>query len=74
MNNHAKHHQFGTTSLGEKGQVVIPADIRASLNLEKGEKLIVLAKGKGITLIPASHFARMTEHLAEVKKLLDAAA
>ena len=34
------------TSIGERGQVVIPAEIREKLNLKKGEKLMVFSKGK----------------------------
>ena len=38
---------FGTTKLGKRGQVVIPAEIRDKLNLEQGEKFIVLQHGFG---------------------------
>ncbi|MEK7079819.1 MAG: AbrB/MazE/SpoVT family DNA-binding domain-containing protein [Patescibacteria group bacterium] len=58
-----KESLFGVTSMGEKGQVVIPADIRAELNLVKGEKLIVMHKHGRITLIPASNFEAMAERL-----------
>jgi AbrB family looped-hinge helix DNA binding protein len=37
---------MGITSVGERGQVVIPANIREELNLEKGDKLMVFAKHK----------------------------
>lgn len=36
---------FGTTTLGEKGQVVIPAEAREALKLKKGEKLLVFGFG-----------------------------
>lgn len=35
---------MGITSLGERGQVVIPAEIREELSLKKGDKLVVFAK------------------------------
>ncbi len=64
---------FGVTSMGERGQVVIPADIRDTLKLEKGEKLVALARGGGVTLIPASRFEHMAERLTEMRELFDIA-
>ncbi len=34
----------GVTSVGERGQIVIPAEIRKDLKLKKGEKLFVFAR------------------------------
>lgn len=34
----------GVTSIGERGQIVIPAEIRKELKLKKGEKLFVFAR------------------------------
>ena len=57
-------HKFcgGVTSVGERGQVVIPAEIREKFKLKKGEKLLVFAKGdKFIGLVRAdqmSHFLK----------------
>jgi AbrB family looped-hinge helix DNA binding protein len=34
---------YGTTTLGEKGQAVIPAEARKKMKLEKGEKLLVFS-------------------------------
>lgn len=36
----------GITLLGERGQVVIPVEIRNELELKKGDKLLVFAKHK----------------------------
>lgn len=41
--------QFEVTSLGERGQVVIPQEFRKSMRLHKGEKFAVI--GSGDTLI-----------------------
>ncbi len=49
---------FGTVTVGERGQVVIPADIRKALKIVAGEKLIVVAKPDMIGLIPAEEFNR----------------
>jgi AbrB family looped-hinge helix DNA binding protein len=37
---------YGTTTIGEKGQVVIPAEARKSLGSEPGEKLLVFGTGR----------------------------
>ena len=33
---------YGTASLNDKGQLVIPADARAAMSLEPGSKLVVM--------------------------------
>lgn len=44
IHEHDHEKLMGITSLGERGQVVIPANIREELKLEKGDKLVVFAK------------------------------
>ena len=66
---------LGITTLGEKGQIVIPAEARAALKLAKGEKLIVMnPHDNALMLIKASHFEAMathfTKHLASVRKMM----
>lgn len=34
---------YGTASLNEKGQLVIPVDARAAMSLEPGSKLVVMS-------------------------------
>ena len=59
-NNHRHFH--GTTTLGEKGQVVIPADARKAMGLKSGDKLLVFAMGKN--MIALSKFEQL-EHIAD---------
>lgn len=66
---------LGITTVGEKGQIVIPAEARAALSLAKGEKLIVTSPhGNALVLIKASAFetmaAHFTKHLASVRKMI----
>ena len=42
---HGEPRCWGVTSVGERGQVVIPAEARKFLKLKKGEKLLVMSKG-----------------------------
>jgi antitoxin PrlF len=37
-------------TISAKGQIVIPAEMRAALHLEPGDKLILSQEGKSITL------------------------
>ncbi|WML45790.1 AbrB/MazE/SpoVT family DNA-binding domain-containing protein [Neobacillus sp. PS3-40] len=49
MNNHGKI--FGTTSMGERGQVVIPSEAREELGIKAGEKFVVFGDAKRGTVI-----------------------
>lgn len=42
---------FGTATLGEKGQVVIPAKARKALELNKGEELLVFGMASDMIVI-----------------------
>lgn len=44
----------GTTSLGERGQIVIPKKVRTKLGFTKGDNFLVIEKGPVIVLIPVS--------------------
>lgn len=61
-----QHKFFGTTTMGEKGQVVIPSDARAFMELKKGEKLMAFSPGEGmIVLSKLSKFEEFASHLSE---------
>lgn len=70
-----KHACCGTTQVGERGQVVIPADARKSLNLKAGDKLITFVKhGKALVMVKSSEIEHMVSHMTErvedLKKVL----
>lgn len=66
---HGHKHFHGTTTLGEKGQVVIPADARKAMGLKSGDKLLVFAMGQN--MIALSKFEQL-EHMADkLSKRLD---
>lgn len=70
-----KHHSIqGIATINDKGQVVIPAETRANLNLEPGDKLLVMMhpSGEGILLMKPDgleSFAR--EMLDQVTSAID---
>lgn len=57
---------FATTSMGERGQVVIPKEIRDLLELKVGDRFIVLATHKhGLGLIPMDQAREFMTHLKQ---------
>ena len=78
-NDHARKRRFyGTATVGEKGQVVVPAEAREALALTKGEKLLVFGVGTDMVMLAkpsavekfAAHWAR---RLAKIKVALEQA-
>lgn len=53
----ARHKKFyGIVTLTDKGQLAIPIELRRELEIDKGDKLIVIKRtdGQGINLLKAS--------------------
>jgi len=48
---HKKPKMWGVTTIGEKGQIVIPSKLREELGLDKGDQFVVVTKDKFIGLI-----------------------
>ena len=61
---------FGMTTLGEKGQVVVPAEARKAMNLEKGEKLLVFRMDDNILVM--SKTAGIEKFSSNLRKQLSA--
>jgi AbrB family looped-hinge helix DNA binding protein len=65
---------YGTTTLNEKGQAVIPAEARVALGLEAGSKLLVLSGPSRdmLVMVTAEHaekmLANMTMHLNQTSE------
>lgn len=57
---------YGSTTIGEKGQVVIPQEVREKMNLQKGDKLLVFGMGEDmVTLSKVSHYEKFEKHLSK---------
>jgi AbrB family looped-hinge helix DNA binding protein len=57
---------YGSTTIGEKGQVVIPAKARKMMDIAKGEKLLVFGLEKDmVVLIKLSNLEKFAFHLEE---------
>ena len=55
---------YGATTIGERGQVVIPADARKDLELQPSAKVLVFSgpMGEGLLIVKADSIAEMLAH------------
>ena len=55
-------HLFGIVTVGDKGQIVIPAKARKMFNISAGDELVVLGdETQGMAIIKAQHFLSMAD-------------
>jgi AbrB family looped-hinge helix DNA binding protein len=60
---------FGSATVGEKGQIVIPAEARQALGLAKGEKLMVFGVGEEILML--AKFSQLEKFAASLSAKLE---
>lgn len=69
---HGQEKFYGLTTLGEKGQVVIPAEARTAMDLKKGEKLLVMGMGREmLVLAKLSGLKKFTSELSDKLTMLE---
>lgn len=57
-------HAFGLVTVGDKGQIVIPAKARKIFNIQPGDKLIVLGdESQGLALLSERDFLAMVQQM-----------
>lgn len=62
-------HIFGTVTLNDKGQIVIPKKAREIMNFEVGTRLIVLGdESEGLALVKADLFERNIQKTMDLAK------
>ena len=55
-------HVFGVVTVGEKGQVVIPAKARKIFNIKAGDQLVVLGdESQGLALLKSESFLQIAD-------------
>ncbi len=72
-----KHQFYGSTTVGERGQIVLPAKLREDMEINAGDKLLVLSNGppgkEGIMIMKAEVLndmvAMMNKHLQEMMQI-----
>lgn len=59
---------YGSITVGERGQIVIPANLRKEFNIKPGDQLMVFAKPdkKIITIITARELSSLLERAEKV--------
>jgi AbrB family looped-hinge helix DNA binding protein len=61
---------YGSVTVGTKGQVVIPKEIRDDLSISPGDVLIILTKhGKAIGMIKADDMPAFMEYMQQEMKV-----
>lgn len=61
-------HLFGLVTVGEKGQIVIPARARKLFDIKQGDKLVVLGdEGQGIAIVKADSFLHLADMIRKGK-------
>lgn len=59
-------HLFGVVTVGEKGQIVIPAKARKTFSISAGDQLIVLGdEAQGLALLKSDNFLEMANQIRE---------
>ncbi len=66
LSGHLKGKIHGAVTVGERGQVVIPAGIRRSFKIGPGDKLIVFVKHGMISLVPTEEFNQFLDEAAKM--------
>jgi len=62
---HKKPKMYGVSSLGERGQIVVPAKMREELGLEKGDNFVFVARDKFIGMIREEDMTGMLREMLD---------
>ncbi|MBQ6456065.1 MAG: helix-turn-helix domain-containing protein [Mogibacterium sp.] len=61
---------FGIVTVGDKGQIVIPAKARKVFGISAGDQLVVLGdEGQGIAIIKSEEFLALADAIRSVKDI-----
>ncbi len=64
MHDHKKDCMLhGRTTVGERGQIVIPQCIREGMEIKPGDEMIVIARDNKIIVLPAARLEKFYEML-----------
>ena len=62
-------HLFGMVTVGDKGQIVIPAKARKLFDISTGDQLVVLGdETQGLAILKAKHFLSLADAVRNMNK------
>ena len=61
---------YGTVTVGERGQIVVPAQARADLDIDPGDKLLVFAHPRqiGLMIVNVANVGRIMAFMEQALK------
>lgn len=63
---------LGAATVGERGQVAVPADARRAYGIEPGDKILFFTGPKiGLVMVKAEELGRLVNHLTEKAKSIE---
>jgi AbrB family looped-hinge helix DNA binding protein len=73
MNGMFKGKTYGSATVGERGQLVIPAGLRKVFNIKSGDQLMIFATldKKVISLMPEKEFSKFLEKASKLISRLE---
>lgn len=60
---HKKPKMWGVSSIGERGQLVVPSKLREELGIEKGDNFVFVSRGKFIGLVRENDMTKILKDL-----------
>ncbi|MBR0419889.1 MAG: helix-turn-helix domain-containing protein [Erysipelotrichaceae bacterium] len=57
---------WGSLTLGDRGQIVIPKAARDKFDLKGGDRLILLSNDNGLALVPAENFEKQMQEFMDL--------
>jgi AbrB family looped-hinge helix DNA binding protein len=64
---------YGSVTIGERGQIAIPAEARRDHGFKPGDKLLVLGSSDGLALMSAERLMEMLDRSSPLSKLISPA-
>ncbi len=73
MNAIFKGKVYGSVTVGERGQLVIPAELRRALGIKSGDQLMVCAnvEKRIVSLMPSRDFTKFLDRAAKIISRLE---
>ena len=69
---HLEGRFYGTATVGEKGQIVIPQEARKNMKLKKGDRLLVFGMDDDMLAVAKlSHLEKFASHLSKKLKMIN---